>query len=263
MTGRIMRSSVGQTTAGERQSYPEDRFDRVVRRGRVGAHRVTARPRYVWQYLVAGLLGFALLTTVGVIAVQSMGSVGKLPIGDSQAPAAAPAKVNPVLDPTATIAVINGSEMPNLAAALDTIITTNQWGQILFSGSAASQDVKISAVFYSDEADAEAAAGLAAELGGLSTYTTTEYDKYGAKLVVLLGADYAGPGIEEAAALTAISPEGDVTPEGVGNADSEPAVDPEASAGVPADAPADVPVDVPVDTPVDVPVDSPVTPPAP
>lgn len=195
---------MGQKTAGtgERQSYPEDRFDRVPRHGRVGAHRVTAKPRYIWQFVIAGLLGFALLTTIGVLAVHSIGSSGKLAsLGTEQSRTPAPKRTEPKLDPQATVAVLNGSSTVNLAAALDTIITEEQWGKILFSGSAISQDVEISAVFYSDEADAEAATGLAAKLGGLSTYTTSEYDEYGAQLVVLLGSDYAGPGLEEAAAM--------------------------------------------------------------
>lgn len=213
---------MGQNTAGsgERQSYPGDRFDKVARTGRVGAHRVTARPRYVWQFVIAGLLGFALLTTVGVLAVHSIGASGKLPTLDSsKTEAPAPARTEPKLDPDATVAVLNGSETQNLAAALDKIITQEQWGQILFSGSAVSRDITISAVFYSDEADADAAAGLAAKLGGLSTYTTQEYGEYGAKLVVLLGSDYAGPGLEEAAAMPASGdPAGDAAADSAGDA---------------------------------------------
>lgn len=213
---------MGQKTAGtgERQRYPEDRFDRAERTGRVGAHRVTARPRYVWQFLIAGLLGFALLTTVGILLVQNIGATGKLPSLDRTPTAVAPAPTVAKLDPEATVAVLNGSQTANLAASLDKIITDEQWGQILFSGSAASQDVQISAVFYSDEADAEAAEGLAAKLGGLSTYTTQDYAEYGAKLVVLLGSDYAGPGLEEAAAMTAEGGlDGEITPEAAADAE--------------------------------------------
>ncbi|MBP1327095.1 hypothetical protein JOF28_002327 [Leucobacter exalbidus] len=273
---------MGQTTAGsgERQSYPEDRFDRVVRSGRVGAHRVISRPRYVWQYVIAGLLGFALLTTLGVLAVHSVGSSGKLPALDKGAPVAQAAKTEPELDPNATVAVINGSEIQNLAAALDKIIVDEEWGQILFSGSAATTDVAISAVFYSDPADAEAAAGLAAKLGGLSTYTTEDYKEYGAQLVVLLGADYAGPGHDEAAALTAAgegakessSPEApeegvEPNPAGEADADSEPQQAAEGGVdGVPEapveNAPA-APLEAPAEAPVDVPAPAPAEQPAP
>ena len=196
-------TEAGTKSPSARQSYPEDRFDRVHHTGRIGAHRVTARPRYIWQYLIAGLLGFALLTTAGILAVQSIGATGKLPLatsGDSSGSAAPTVKAE--LDPEATIAILNGTPTENLAAALDAIVTTEQWGKIQFSGSAETTDVAISAVFYSNPDDAAAAAGLAEKLGGVSTYTSTEYESYGVRLVVLLGADYKGPGLEEAAEIT-------------------------------------------------------------
>lgn len=183
-----------------RQGRPEDRFDRIQRKGRVGAHRVTVRPRYVWQYLIAGLLGFALLTTAGIFAVQSL-NVGSSLLGD-RGPSTVFTPPTPKLDPEATVAILNGTATPNLARALENIITDKEWGQILFSGSADKNDVEISAVFYRDKADEAAAAGLAAKLGGISTYPTDSYKEYDAKLVVLIGADYAGPGIEESKAMT-------------------------------------------------------------
>ncbi|KTR85519.1 LytR C-terminal domain-containing protein, partial [Leucobacter chromiiresistens] len=151
-----------------RQSYPEDRFDRLQQSGRVGAHRVTARPRYIWQYLIAGLLGFAVLTTIGIIAVQSGEGSGKLPLTSSGTPSGtAQPSVEAKLDPEATIAILNGTPTENLAAALDQIVTNEEWGKIQFSGSAATTDVAISAVFYSNPDDEAAAAGLAEKLGGV------------------------------------------------------------------------------------------------
>ncbi|WP_239684088.1 LytR C-terminal domain-containing protein [Leucobacter musarum] len=203
-----------------RQTYPEDRFDRLKRTGRVGAHRVTARPRYIWQYLIAGLLGFAVLTTLGILAVQGIGGTGKLSLGPSSGSSgSSSAQVTAELDPTATVAILNGTPTQYLAAALDTIVTEQQWGSIEFSGSAATADVAISAVFYSDPADAPAAAGLAEKLGGVSTYTSSDYEKYGVRLVVLLGADYKGPGIDEAAQLAANG--GDATADTTAEAEIE------------------------------------------
>lgn len=210
-----------------RRDLPRDRFDEVKRSGRVGAHRITARPRYIWQYLIAALLGFALLTTIGIVAVHSIGSAGKLSTnrpaaaGTSQAPQAE-------LDPEATVAVLNGTTIPNLAAAVDQIITSEQWGQIRFSGSAAESDVAISAVFYSDPADEAAAGGLAAKLGGISTYITEDYAAYEVQLVVLIGADYQGPGVEEAQQLTDAAEDAPAADSGV-DADAgadAPAIDP-------------------------------------
>ena len=77
------------------------------------------------------------------------------------------------------------------------MITQNGWGQILFSAPAASSDVQISAVFFSKPEDEPAALALAKELGGVSTFQSSDYDEYGAKLIVLLGSDYAGPGSDQ------------------------------------------------------------------
>ena len=189
-----------------RQSYPEDRFDRVERTRRVGAHRVNARPRYFWQFIIAGLLGFALLTGAGILLLPLLDGAGKLPNSQTTATPGATGSATPKataeLDPTATIAILNGTEIQNLAAAVDETIGQEQWGTIVFSGSAAESNVEISAVFYMDDADLPAAEGLAAKLGGISTYKTEDYTDYQARLVVLLGADYQGPGIDRAEQLT-------------------------------------------------------------
>lgn len=237
-----------------RQDYPEDRFDRIARSGRVGAHRVTARPRYTWQYLIAGLLGFAILTTLGVLAVHAIGDAGKLPIrGEGLTSSSGQTQPDAEINPDATIAVLNGTTTEHLAAAVDKIVTEEAWGKILFSGSASAADVQISAVFYSDPADEGAAAGLAAKLGGLSTYTTTDYDQYGAQLVVLIGADYQGPGLTEAAQIAAETDpgtDGSISMGGAGGgATAEPEIDPatgweiDPATGFPIDPATGLPVD--------------------
>lgn len=190
-----------KTNRPTKNGLPEDRFDRIDRSGRVGAHRVTVRPRHVWQYLIAALLGFALLTTVGIVVVQSIGNVEGLPVlGNNSASKNAQSPAKAKLDPTATVVILNGTPIPNLAEDLGDIVTQKQWGQVVLTSSTEKPDVKISAVFYRDAADASAAAGLAAKLGGISTYTTENYEDYKAKLIVLIGDDYAGPGLDEAKA---------------------------------------------------------------
>lgn len=177
-----------------------DRFDEVPRSDRVGAHRITGRVRRFWRYALVALVACAVLVTAGILWVNSVGGGSSLP---TEQPAAPPqAQIQPQLDPEATVAVLNGTVTPNLAAGVDEVITGNSWGQIIFSGEAAASDVEISAVFYADPADEAAALALAAELGGVSIYESQNYLEYGVRLVVLLGADYAGPGAEEAAAIT-------------------------------------------------------------
>ena len=177
-----------------------DRFEHVERSRRVGAHRYTGKPRRFWIYLVYALLATVLLTGAGIIVVQFGGASVTQLWNDEQTqeePPPPPA-VDPVLDPTAEVVVLNGTTMPGFAAIVDSLITQNQWGSILFSGDADATDVEISAVFYGSVADEATALGLAQELGGISVYQSHDYlQQYGARLVVLLGADYGGPGSDQ------------------------------------------------------------------
>ena len=178
------------------QDYPHDRFDELPRTGRIGAHRVHAQLRFTWQYVIAGLIGVALLTTAGIVGVNLANSAGKLPeFGDQPKATAASPKTKPQLDPAASIVLLDGTaDSGDLALRLDSIVGAEKWGVIAYSGPAATADVEISAVFYESDADEAAALGLAEKLGGLSAYKTSDYSAYGARLVVLLGSDYAGPG---------------------------------------------------------------------
>ncbi|WP_461638623.1 LytR C-terminal domain-containing protein [Leucobacter sp. BZR 635] len=175
--------------------YPKDRFDDAPSDGRVGAHRVTAQPRVAWHFVLGGLIGAALLTSIGIVGVTIAGSSGKLPILPSSEIAPPAARVKPELNPEASVAVLDGTPAEgSVAQAVATHITSNQWGTIVLAGPAATTDVEISAVFYSDTANEAAALGLAEQLGGVSTYLTTDYADSQAQLVVLIGEDYAGPG---------------------------------------------------------------------
>lgn len=182
-----------------RSELPEDRFDRLPRARRVGAHRMVARPRRFWVYLVSALVGLTLLTGAGIVVVHSLGGAGDfLDRGADERPVVE--QVKPELDPEAAIAVLNGTTTPGLEVSVGQIITDNGWGQIAFTEVAASNEVQISAVFYTSVADEASALALANELGGVSIYQSYDYTQYGVQLVVLLGADYAGPGLPEASA---------------------------------------------------------------
>lgn len=185
-------------------AYPKDRFDGAHKYSRVGAHRLVAKPRRFLLYVLSALLGIVLLTAGGIIAVQVIGADVSSFVNEEAAPEAPQlAAVKPELDPEAPVVVLNGTRMPGFGGIIDGIITQNNWGKILFSTEAASDEVEISAVFYVSVADEAAALGLARELGGVSVYQSYDYTDFGAKLVVLLGADYAGPGSEQFAPLEA------------------------------------------------------------
>lgn len=187
----------------------QDRFDAIDVSRRAGAHRVTGRPRRFWVYFVAGLVSIVVITGLGIAFLHfsnvatDTGWVSELPEdGEPAVPA-----VKPELDPSATVAVLNGTSTTGFAAVVDGVITSNGFGQILFSGEAASHDVQISAVFYSVPEDEAAARGLAQELGGVGSYLTEDYAEFGARLIVLLGSDYAGPGAEQLVPADSAEPE--------------------------------------------------------
>lgn len=156
---------------------------------------------------MAALLGFAVLTGAGIVAIQMTGANLDALAGDEPLPKPASMQVAPELDPEATVAVINGTSMPGFGGIVDGIITENEWGTILFSTEGDANDVAISAIFYGSPEDEAAALGLAKELGGISVYENDEYaDLFGVRLTVLIGADYGGPGADQ---LVLADPAGD------------------------------------------------------
>ncbi|MBO2991025.1 LytR C-terminal domain-containing protein [Leucobacter tardus] len=213
-------------------------------RGRVGAHRVVARPRNAWRFVIAGVVGFLLLTGLGIFTVERIGA--NLGLDERIGGSSETAQIEPELDPEASVAVLNGTDTPYLAEGVGQVIGDGDLGVIVFAGNAAEDDVSISGVFYEDEADIPAAEGLARELGGLSIYQSNGYASYGARLVVLLGTDYGGPGADEATELEQSTSENTI-----------PGTEsPDADAGVEADAAADATADIDggVDASGDVPV---------
>ncbi|MBO1900643.1 LytR C-terminal domain-containing protein [Leucobacter weissii] len=193
----MARKHGDDATARARAEATEDRFDRVPRSGRAGAHRLVARRRRFWWYAVAVVLGVVLLGGAGIFALHSFGSGATGMLEGGNGSGSGVQRTEPELDPEASVAILNGTKVSDLENAVGRQITDNEWGEIAFAGIAASDDVEISAVFYSAAEDEAAALGLSAELGGMSPVRSSDYDEYGVRLVVLLGADYAGPGRDE------------------------------------------------------------------
>lgn len=175
--------------------FPEDRFDSYSS-DRVGSHRVTAQPRSTLRYVLSGLVAAALLTTLGILGVTLAYNTGKLPDlpGRPSSGTGQPQQVKPALDPEASIVILDGTPDGGVTADhVSNVIQEQQLGHVIFAGPAASNEIAISAVFYSNPDDEAAARGLAERLGGMSSYQSDNYDEYNARLTVLLGADYAGP----------------------------------------------------------------------
>ncbi len=145
--------------------------------------------------MLGGLIGAAILTTIGIVGITIAGSTGTLPIQPPGSSSPATPKVKPAINAEATVAVLDGTTAEGtLAQAVATKVTEEKWGTIILAVPAATSNVEISAVFYSDAENHAAALGLAEKLGGASTYLNKDYADNDADLVVLLGSDYGGPG---------------------------------------------------------------------
>ncbi len=186
-----------------RGRFAEDRFDRVPSAGKntgqIGAHRMVARRNGFWPWLLMMLVAIFVLVAAGIFGLSRIGT-DSIPFADG-VPDSKPGteRVQAVVDPEKTVAVLNEADVPGLAEAVGDEITKNGWGQVVYIGAAHQHDQAITAVFYAGDANLAAAEGLARQLGGASTYLNASYDELGADLVVILGDDYVGPGHDRAA----------------------------------------------------------------
>lgn len=216
----------------EKITYPHDRFDDVPRRPRgarrIGAHRVIAKPRYFWQWLTTVLVLTVLLTAGGIFYLTVLGNpannlaaIAEQSEKDQAEKAAAAKKAEEeaekaaaekaaadkkaaeeaaqqqaaeqTINPNATVSVLNAAGVSGLAASVGNTIGANNYGVVQLVTNAPERSAT-SKVVYVDQADSEAAQALASELGTEAVFDAVNYAAYNSQLVVVLGADYSGPG---------------------------------------------------------------------
>ena len=178
-------------------SFLPDRFDDVERDlGYVGTHR---RQRSSWSVFAPvgiGLGAVAVLILAGIWFVDR--SDDYLTLDASEVPVITgevPEEVVAVSDPTQidteglTLTVLNGTATQGMAArAVDRLVAIG-WPEATATN-ADSTDIQQSVVAYSEDADKAIALGIAQELDldADSVVQTTAYP--GARVTVVLGADY-------------------------------------------------------------------------
>ncbi|MCS5732724.1 LytR C-terminal domain-containing protein [Herbiconiux daphne] len=184
--------------------FPEDTFDHLpAHRDRVGAHR-GPRPRgRGWIVLAWAALATALLVGAGVTYLtvindnnqfdDAFGGGGTSSAAPSETPTPTPV-VTPVTDGTLSVTVLNGTENVGLAGRVGQAAIDAGWN-VGTMANASSTDFATTTVYYEDPANEGAALGLAQALGTAATELSTSFP--GAALTVVLGTDYAGPGLEE------------------------------------------------------------------
>lgn len=178
-----------------------DRFESVGNPRRVGVHRASEEIGSPRIKVLLAFLVTLLLSTLGILFIQLQpGSVKYSQEQGSARQQTQTAGITGELNPEATVAVLNGTELSDLAFFVDDAIAENEWGTVIFSGDDKNRAVLTTAVFYSDEKDAPAAVALGEKLGGAKAYLNAEYVKFSNQLTVLLGADYSGPGFDKAKA---------------------------------------------------------------
>jgi hypothetical protein len=185
----------------KRVTFAEDRFDDVPKKGKrsgqIGAHRVVARQGHFWQWLLVMLIVTVLLSAAGIFTLHRIGA-NNVPFAQRVSESEEkPQEVKAKLDPSATVAVLNGTDTTGLGEAVGDAVGKNKWGDVQYIGNTKDTATDISAVFYGDKDDQAAAEGLADKLGGVSTYLNKTYESIGTKLVILVGPDYAGPGKDD------------------------------------------------------------------
>ncbi|MCU1438859.1 MAG: putative exported protein [Naasia sp.] len=179
-------------------SYPEDRFDRPpVDLQRVGAHRTPRPAGRGWVAFAWAALATGVLVGVGVLAMFVINDRVSFsnPGGGAAPPASEPhvPPVQPTVDPTVNVVLLNGTDVAGLAARAGDLLTTQGWA-VGARSNATGTDVQSTVVFYTDASQEGAALGIAQALGAVETQLSDRFVVEGEnRITVVLGADYAGP----------------------------------------------------------------------
>lgn len=170
--------------------FPRDRFDSVPRGiERVGAHRAPARGRG-WIAFAWAAGATVVLATAGIIGVMVFND--RLDVQQPAASTPPPTETaEPTVAPEIPVTVLNGTEVPGLAATAAQALTDA--GLTIGTTSNADQSDIAETVVYYVRADLEGAArGVAGLLPESEVRLAESFAETGAEIVVVLGADYAG-----------------------------------------------------------------------
>lgn len=190
------RASRNESSQSTQKAPALDPFDTPQMGKRVGVHRAPRRRGPNWIFVMWAALLTLLLVVAGIVyIVIGVGNV-KLPNplqSSATGGQTVATEVEPVVNPAATVTILNGTADAELGASASAYITDQQLGVIGNESTTETPDITISAVFYADPADEAAALGLAAKLGGMQAHLTDSYVGLGTQLVVLIGTDLALP----------------------------------------------------------------------
>jgi hypothetical protein len=186
-----------------KSTYPRDRFDDLpADSGRVGAHRAENPRMRGWVVFL-----WAVLATIVLVAVGIFGTLiasGRIVLFPTPTPTPTPvATVEPVVDTSYTVLVLNATPESGLATQVkDQIVAAGWSADTVFASEAGTTDFAETTVYYAFPGDEAAAKGLAETvLGGAQVAQSDVYqpqddpdtpdvDESQAKqLVVVIGLD--------------------------------------------------------------------------
>ncbi|WP_210479560.1 LytR C-terminal domain-containing protein [Naasia sp. SYSU D00948] len=178
-------------------TFPPDRFDRPpTDLQRVGAHRAPRPGGRGWVVFLWAVVATGVLIGVGVLAMFAINNrvVFNPFAGSSTTTTPTPTPtVQPTLDPSVTVIVLNGTTVDGLAGQVGDLLVEQGW-TVGARSNASSQDVQASMIYYTDPAQEGAALGLSAALNNVPIQQSDAYLVPGeSRITVVLGADYTAP----------------------------------------------------------------------
>lgn len=186
---------------------PTDRFDDIPEDlDRVGAHRAPVKRGRGWIAFAWAALATGVLVLAGVLGLAAFSdsisidlpfeSSASAPAEDTGATEEAPVEtVEPALDPTVAISVLNGTANVGLAGVVGDSLVEAGWGgaaaDVGTRANAATDDVATTVVYYQSAEQEAAALALVQSLGVGEIRLSQDYPS--SPITVLIGADYPLP----------------------------------------------------------------------
>lgn len=150
-----------------------------------------------WVTLLWALAATVLIVAVGIFATLVVS--GRIQLFPEPTPEPAPVEtIDPVIDTTFTVLVLNGTPQHDLATLVGDKVQAAGWApELVLTGAAGSRDVETTTVYFAAPGDQAAALGLAEVIGGAEVVQNDFYQPGGdpdaLQLTVVLGADYLAP----------------------------------------------------------------------
>ena len=158
-------------------TFPRDRFDDIpVESGRVGAHRAENPHMRGWVVFLWAVLATIVLITVGIFG--TLLASGRITLIPAATPSPTPvATVEPVVDTSYAVIVLNATPEEGLATQTKDIIVAAGWAEESVTASGAGvTDFTETTVYYAFPEDEAAARGLAETvLGGARVAQSDQY----------------------------------------------------------------------------------------